>query len=95
MANRNQLQQLYVRVYKDRLRHRTIVNAKIESNEFGQTKCFNIHIGNKKTCCEGLKVHDENIVKKDHETYRRILIIRILKTDQIVVLLVRSYPHSA
>ena len=48
-----------------------IVNAKIESKklELGPTKCVNLHIGNKEVSCDGLKVHDNKIVKKDHETY--------------------------
>ena len=48
-----------------------IINAKIESKklEFGPKKCYNIHIGNNKVCCQGLKVHEGDISQKDHETY--------------------------
>jgi hypothetical protein len=48
-----------------------IINAKIESKklEFGPNKCYNIHIGMKQVCCEGLKVHDDKITKKQYETY--------------------------
>ena len=48
-----------------------IINAKIESKklEFGAKKCYNIHIGNDKVCCQALKVHEADISQKDHETY--------------------------
>ena len=48
-----------------------IINGKIEAKklEFGPTKCYNIHIGDQEICCDGLKVHEESIQKKNHETY--------------------------
>ena len=46
-----------------------IINAKIESKklELGPTKCVNLHIGSREVRCDGLKVHEDRIVKKDHE----------------------------
>ena len=48
-----------------------IINAKIESKkfEFGPTKCFNLHIGNCRSSCHSLKVHNSPMIEKDHETY--------------------------
>ena len=48
-----------------------IINGKIEAKklDFGPSKCFNIHIGEKENCCEGLKVHENSIKRKKHETY--------------------------
>ena len=48
-----------------------IINAKNNSKklEFCPTKCFNIHIGMKEDCCDGLKVHDKKIIKKTFEKY--------------------------
>ena len=47
-----------------------IINANIYSKklEFGPTKCFNIHIGLKEDCWEGLKLHEKKIMKKTFET---------------------------
>ena len=48
-----------------------IINGKIEAKklEFGPAKCYNIHIGDERKCCVGLKVHEESINRKSHETY--------------------------
>ena len=48
-----------------------IINSKIESKklEFGPSKCFNMHIGPDEVSCQELKVHKNNIIKKNHETY--------------------------
>ena len=48
-----------------------IINSKIESKklEFGPSKCFNMHIGSDETACQELKVHKNNIIKKNQETY--------------------------
>ena len=48
-----------------------IINGKIEAKklQFGQTKCFNIHIGDKPLYCDGLKVHENRMNEKSHETY--------------------------
>ena len=48
-----------------------IINGKIESKklEFGPTKCYNLHIGKSEVYCDGLKVHQNSISKKNHETY--------------------------
>ena len=53
------------------LKTNAIVNAKIESKklEFGASKCFNIHIGDKPEQCQNLKVHSKIINRKSHETY--------------------------
>ena len=48
-----------------------IINGKIEAKklQFGKTKCFNIHIGDKPLYCDGLKVHEDRMKEKSHETY--------------------------
>ena len=48
-----------------------IINGKIEAKklEFGQDKCINIHIGDKQSYCDGLKVHEETMKQKNYETY--------------------------
>ena len=48
-----------------------IINGKIESKKlkFGPAKCINLHIGESKSYCGGLKVHEESMKKKSHETY--------------------------
>ena len=53
-----------------------IINAKIESKklEFGPSKCFNLHIGESKSSCAEVKVHNNSMNKKDHETYLRDVI---------------------
>ena len=37
--------------------------------KFGPAKCINLHIGESKSYCGGLKVHEESMNKKSHETY--------------------------
>ena len=48
-----------------------IINGKIEAKKlkFGSAKCINLHIGENKSYCEGLKVHEETMKMKSHETY--------------------------
>ena len=45
--------------------------CKIEAEKlkFGSAKCINLLIGENKNYCEGLKVHEETMKKKSHETY--------------------------
>ena len=51
--------------------HSVVTNAKIKSKklEFGPSKCYNIHVGNKEVCDNGLLVHENRIIQKEFETY--------------------------
>ena len=55
----------------DSLKTNAIINSKIESKklEFGQSKCFTIHIGKYPGKCQNLKVHKNTVTSKASEKY--------------------------